>query len=167
MFKILLESLHHILVQRLLAVYMAEQYSRAVSERCGHWEELIFPHDLFHQWQYVSLCLVWPKCWWTESTCPSASSTINTVTNTIITAIITITIIPLPSSLSALDWICTHIPTICMRWVADFARKYESQAPNFYFFCGIQNCDCQSHHYEELWDLIVVGTIKISFTLSY
>jgi hypothetical protein len=35
-------------------------------------------------------------------------------------------IIPLTLSLSALDWMCTHTPTICRLHAADFARTSES-----------------------------------------
>jgi hypothetical protein len=56
----------------------------------------------------------------------STSATIFTITNTIIIAIITMAIILLTLLLLALDWMCTHIPTICRLQAADFARTSES-----------------------------------------
>jgi hypothetical protein len=60
---------------------------------------------------------------------------------------------------------CTHTPTIHRLQAADFARTSESKDPIFSFFCWIQNCNCQYRNYEALQDLLVVGTIKIWFTL--
>jgi hypothetical protein len=136
----------------------------AAPEICILWDQLNFPHDTLAQWKSQSLRKVWHECWRTESTCLSATGTMITITNTIIITIITMTIILYPSSLSALDWMCTHTAIICSLQAADFARKYVSQYPIFNFFCWIQNCDCQYHDYEVLWNLIVLATIKIWFT---
>jgi hypothetical protein len=67
----------------------------------------------------------------------SASGTMFTITNTIIIAIITMAIIPLTLSLSALDRMGTYSPTICRLQVADFARTSESKDPIFYYFYQI------------------------------
>jgi len=162
---ILLGSLLHSLLESLLCVCMKELCVRAAPKRCVLQEELGFPPDALGRWKSLSSWNGWHKCWRTEPTCLNASGTMITITNNIIITIITMAIIPLPSSLSALDCICTHIPTICRLWAAGFARKSESQDPIVYFFCRIYNCDCQYHDYEALWDLIVVGTMKIRFTL--
>ena len=163
---ILLGSLLYSLIESLLAVCMSEQRMRAVPARWILQQELSFPHDGFGSWKSVSLWKVWHKCWWTESTCLIASGTMITITNTIIIiTIITISVILLPIWISALDWMCTHIPPIGRLQVGDFGTNFESQDPIFNFFCRIYNCDFQYHDYKALWDPIVVGTIKIWFTL--
>ena len=134
---ILLGSLLHSLRESLLDISMTEQCLRAAPERCMLREELSFPQDAFARRKSLSLWMVRHEYWWTESTCLSPSGTKITITNTIIIAIITMAIIPLPSSLSALDWLCTHAPTICRLQAADFARKSEFQDPIFYFFCRL------------------------------
>ena len=162
---ILLESLLYTLLESLLDYCITVQCLRDAAERCKHNEELSFLRDAFGRWKSMSRWKVWLECWRTESTWLSASGTICTITNTIIIAIITMAIIPLTSSLSALDWICAHTPTIWRLQAADFARTSESYNPIFYFFCWIYICDCQYRNYEALQDLIVVGTIKIWFIL--
>ena len=130
-YQSLLWSLLDILLGSLLDISMTEQCLRAAPERCILWKELSFPHDAFGGRKSLSLWKVWHEYWSTESTCLSPSGTMITISNTIIIAIITMAIIPLPSPLSALDWMCTHTPTICRLQAADFARKSESQDPIF------------------------------------
>ena len=123
---ILLESLFYSLLQSLLDDCKIVQWLRAAVERCKHREELSIPCDAFGWWISMSCLKVLYKCWQTESTWLSVSGTMLTITNTIIIAIITMAIIPLTSSLSALDWICTHTPKTCRLQTADFARTSES-----------------------------------------
>ena len=134
---ILLGSLLHSILERLLEVCMTEQCLRAAPERCILRKELSCPHEPFGWGQSLGLWKVWCKCWRTESTCLSSSGTMITITNTNIITIITMAIIPLPSSQSAMNWMCTHTPTICRLRAADFATKSESQDPIVYFFCRI------------------------------
>jgi len=136
-FDIILGSLHHSLRESLLDIFMTEQCLRAAPERCMLQEELSFPHDAVGGWKSLGVWQVWHEYWQTESPCLSPSGTMITITNTIIIAIITMAIIPLPSSLSALDRMCTHTPTICRLQEADFARKSVTQDPIFYYFCKI------------------------------
>ena len=95
-----------------------------------------------------------------------------TITNTITIAIITIAIIPLPSSPSAPDRMRTHTPTIGGKRAADPTGKSESEicSPQdliVYPFCRIQGCNCQHHDHEASWDLIVVAALKIRLRLWY
>jgi hypothetical protein len=165
--EILLEMTLYSLLESLLVLCITEQCSWAAPEGCTLWEELSFPHNAFGWWKHVSWWMVWHECSQIESTCLSPSGTMITITNTIIITIITMAIISLQSSLSAPNWMCTNTHTICSLWVADCARYYESQDPIFYFFDGIQNCDCQYHDCEAFWDLIAMCTVKIRFTLWY
>jgi hypothetical protein len=123
---ILLISLFYSFLQSLLNDCASVQCLRAAAERCKHRKELNIPRDAFGWGKSMSCWKILHECWWTESTWLSASDTIFTITNTIIIAIINLAIMPLTSSLSALDWMCTHTPTICRLQVADFARTSES-----------------------------------------
>jgi hypothetical protein len=118
-------SLLYSLLQRLLDDCIAVQCLRAAAERCKHRKEWSFLCDSFGRWKSMSCWKALHDYWQTESTWLSASSTIFTMTNTIIT-FITMAIIPLTSSLSALDWMCTHTSTMCRLQAADFARTSES-----------------------------------------
>jgi hypothetical protein len=100
-----------------------------VPEWCVLLQQSCFPHNVFGLWKSVSLLKIWHQCWWTESTCLSASGTMLTITNTIIICIITLANIQMPFLLSALEWMCAHTATICRLQTADFARKYTSQDP--------------------------------------
>jgi len=131
---ILLGSLVHSILESMLEVCMTEQCLRAAPGWCILRKQLSCPHDAVGRGQSPGLKMVWHECWWTESTCLRASGNMITITNNIIT-IITMAIIPLPSSQSALNWVCTHTPTICTLQAADFARTSESKDSIFYFFC--------------------------------
>jgi hypothetical protein len=134
---ILIVSLFYNLFQSLHDNCITLQSLRPAAERCKYSEELSFPHDAFGRYNSMSCWKVLHESWQTESTWLSVSGTIFTITNTIIIAIITMAIIPLISSLSTLDWMCTHTPTICRLQAADFARTSEFYDPIFYFFCWI------------------------------
>jgi len=122
---ILLISLSYRLLQSLLNDWITGQCLRATAERCKHHEKLSFPCDVFGRGKSISCWKVLDECWGTESTWLSASGTMFTITNTVIIAIITMAIIPLTLSLSALDWMGTHTPTIWRLQAADFARTSE------------------------------------------
>ena len=134
---ILLVCLFYSLLQSLLDDCITAQCLRAAAERCKHREMVSFPHNTFGRWKSISCWKVWHECCQTESTWLSPFGTTFTITNSIIITIITMAIIPLTLSLSALDWICTYTPTICRLQAADFARTSESKDPIFYFFCRI------------------------------
>jgi hypothetical protein len=121
-----LVSLLYSLLQSLLDDCITAQCLRAAAERCKHHEKLSFPCDVFGQRKSMSCLNVLHEYWGTQSTWMSACSTMFTITNTIIIAIITVAIIPLTLSLSAQDWMCTHTPTICRLQAADFAWTSES-----------------------------------------
>jgi hypothetical protein len=124
---ILLISLFYSLLQSLLNdSIITAQCLRAAAERWKHRKELSFPYNAFGRWKSISCWKVLHECWQTESTWMSASGTMFTITNTIIITLITMAIIPLTSSLSALDWMCNHTPTIWRLQAADFARSSES-----------------------------------------
>jgi len=124
---ILLLSRFYSHLQSLLDDCITVQCLRATAERCKHLEKLSFPCDTFARWKSMSCCKVLHECWQTESTWLSASgTTMFTISNTIIITLITMAIIPLTLSLSALDLMYTHIPTICKLQAADFARTSES-----------------------------------------
>jgi len=123
---ILLVSLFYSLLQSVLDDCITAQCLRAAAERCKDCEELSFPYYAFRQCKSMRYWKVLHECWRTESTWLSASGTIFTITYTIIITIITMAIIPLTSSLSALDWMCTHTPTIGRLQAPDFARTSAS-----------------------------------------
>jgi len=75
--------------------------------------------------------------------------------------------IPSSSSKSGLDCICLHTATICILQAADWVCKSKSHDPIFNYFRTILYWDCQYITYNTLWNLIVVGEIKIRFTYWY
>ena len=134
---ILLVSPLYSLLRSLLDACMTARWSRAAAGRCIHWQQLSFPQDAFGWWKFIRYWKVWHECWRTESIYLSAPGTMITITNTFIVTIISMAIIPLPSSLSALDWMCIHSPTICRLQAADCARKSESDDRISFFFSTI------------------------------
>jgi hypothetical protein len=126
LYDIMLVSLFYSLLQSVIDDCISAQCLKAAAERWKHREELYYPCNVFSWWKSVSCWKVLHKYWWTQSTWLSASGTMFTITNTIIIAIITMAIIRLTSSLSGLNWMCTHTPTICRLQAADFARISES-----------------------------------------
>jgi hypothetical protein len=123
---ILLVSLSYSLLQSMIDDCIRPQYLGPTAERCKHRKELSFPRNAFDRWKSMCCWKVLHHCWWSESTWLSTAGSIFAITNTIIIAIITMAIIPLITSLSALNWMCTHTPTICRLQAADFARTSES-----------------------------------------
>jgi len=79
---------------------------------------------------------------------------------------------PSPSQLSARHQTHTHIPKTDWKLAADSTKKTESeiwspQDPIVYLSCRVYDWNCWHHNIEALWDVIIVGMLKISFRLPY